>query len=231
MVQTWHDLLFAHWPVPLAMLRPGIPRSLSVDTFDGFAWVGIVPFRMSDIQLRLLPASLPLFSAFPELNIRTYVTAPGGEKPGVFFYSLEASNPVMVAIANAWYRLPYRFADMHCRRSGDGIEYRSRRRHPGAPPAVLRGQYRPVGPVFHSAQGSLEAWLTDRYCLYTVDRLGRACRGEIDHPPWPLQSAKADLRFTGLTTQHGIKLPDTAPLLHFSRTLVAQIWTIEPIER
>src|SRR5215470_11526964 len=142
MAQSWHDLLFAHWPVDPAVLRSRIPAKLTIDTFDGSAWLGIVPFRMSGVRLRATPA-LPWLSAFPELNVRTYVTAEG--KPGVFFFSLDAANPVAVAAARRFFHLPYFRARMSCRPDGDGIRYASQRTHRGAPSAELRGRYRPLG--------------------------------------------------------------------------------------
>ena len=142
MAQSWHDLLFAHWPVPSKELRAGIPASLEIDTYDGQAWLGIVPFRMSGVRFRGIPA-LPGLSAFPELNIRTYVTAGG--KPGVFFFSLEAANPIAVRAARYWYHLPYRHARMACRAEGDGIAYTSQRTYWRASPAAFVGQCRPIG--------------------------------------------------------------------------------------
>lgn len=118
MWQVWHDLLFAHWPVPPEMLRPTIPAGLDLDLFEGQAWVGVVPFRMSGIRLRGQPLAAPWVGAFPELNVRTYVTAPGGDRPGVYFYSLDAANPVAVALARRWYHLPYFFARMSSRERG-----------------------------------------------------------------------------------------------------------------
>lgn len=228
MAQTWHDLLFAHWPVPPEMLRATIPASLALDTFQGQAWVGVVPFGMRGVRPRGLPP-LPRFSAFPELNVRTYVTAPGGEKPGVYFYSLDAGNPLAVAGARLVYHLPYFYARMGLRRVSQWVSYSSRRSHPGAAPGNFVGQYRPNGPVFRSARGSLEEWLTERYCLYAVDRRGAAYRGDIHHVPWPLQPAEAELHFDVLITQHGIRLPDTAPLLHFARRLTMAAWMLDPV--
>jgi len=230
MRQTWHDLLFAHWPVDPALLRPSIPAPLRLDTFDGQAWVGVVPFRMSGIRPRQVPLAAPWLSAFPELNVRTYVTAPGGVKPGVYFYSLDAANPIAVALARRWYDLPYFYARMSCRRAGDWVGYTSHRVHPGAPSADFAGQYRPTGPVLRIGAGSLEAWLTARYCLYAADARRRVRRGDIDHDPWPLQPAEAELHVGDLVAQHGIHLPNTAPLLHFSRRLEVRAWTLAPLE-
>lgn len=230
MWQVWHDLLFAHWPVPAEMLRPAIPAGLDLDLHAGEAWVGVVPFRMSGVRLRRQPIAAPWLGAFPELNVRTYVTAPGGAQPGVWFYSLDAGNPVMVALARRWFHLPYFFARMSCREVDGWIEYESWRAHPNAPRARLNARYRPVSAPYRAAPGSLEAWLTERYCLYTADRRGRVLRGDIHHLPWPLQRAEADLRFNALVAQHGIALPDTPPLLHFARRLDVVAWTLRAAE-
>jgi uncharacterized protein YqjF (DUF2071 family) len=229
MWQVWYDLLFAHWPVPPEVLRPSIPAGIDLDLFEGQAWVGVVPFRMSGIRLRGQPFAAPWLGAFPEMNVRTYVTAPGGAQPGVFFYSLDAGNPVAVALARRWYHLPYFFARMSVREVAGWIEYDSWRVHPGAPRALFRGRYRPIGAPYQSRPGSLEAWLTERYALYTADRRGRPLRGDIHHLPWPLQPAEAELHFKALTAQHGIALPDRPPLLHFARRLDVVAWTLAPL--
>ena len=188
MAQSWHDLLFAHWPVETAKLRAQVPERLRIDTFDGKAWLAVVPFRMTGIRLRRTPP-VPWLSAFPELNVRTYVIYDG--KPGVWFFSLDAGNPIAVAIARAWFHLPYFRARMLCSERDGWIEYASDRTHAAAPPAALKGYYRPVGPVIIPQAGTLEHFLTERYCLYTVDGRGRLIRAEIHHRPWPLQVAEA----------------------------------------
>lgn len=230
MHQTWRDLLFAHWPVPPEILRPTIPAGLELDLRGGQAWVGVVPFYMNGIRLRYQPCALPWLGAFAELNVRTYVTAPGGGHPGVFFYSLDAANPVAVALARRWFHLPYFFARMCIREREGWIEYDSWRAHPGAPRARFRGRYRPIGEPFDAAPDSLEAWLTERYALYTTDRQGRPRRGDIHHCPWPLQHAEAELHFGALTAQHGIILPAQPPLLHFARQLDIVAWTLGPLD-
>ena len=227
MKQIWHDLLFAHWPVPVEQVRPLIPLPLQIDTYDGQAWIGVVPFRMSGIRPRWLPA-LPWISAFPELNVRTYVIADN--KPGVWFFSLDAENPIAVAVARRWYYLPYFRARMSCREVGDGIAYESHRIHRDAPPAAFVGQYRPVGPVFQAERGSLVYWVTERYCLYVVDSRQRLYRGEIDHSPWPLQMAEAQFSTQTMTLPLGLPLPAAPALLHFSRRQEVRIWQIQAVE-
>jgi hypothetical protein len=225
MTQTWYDLLFAHWPVPVALLRALVPPTLAIDTFDGEAWLGIIPFHMT-VRLRGLPA-VPGLSAFPELNVRTYVTVEG--KPGVFFFSLDAGNRLIVAIARQWYRLPYFRARMTVDGAGDAVRYASRRIHQDAPPAEFAAQYRPVGDVFRAPTSSLAHWLTERYCLYTPGSRGRLRRGEIHHEPWPLQPAAARLDRNTMTLGHDIPLPATAPLLHFARRLRVIFWPLETL--
>jgi len=223
MRMAWEDLLFAHWPLPAAALRPLVPPALELETFEGQAWVGVVPFRMADVGLRGLAA--PGASRFPELNLRTYVRVGG--KPGVFFFSLDAASPLAVASGRRFFRLPYYRARMRCRTDGEGIAYASRRDHPGAPPAEFVGRYRPTGPVFRAELGSLEHWLTERYCLYAVDRRGRVSRGEVHHAPWPLQPAEAAFERLTLDAAVGFALPAIPPLLHFARRLDVAAWLPE----
>ena len=218
---SWHDLLFMHWPVPEGALRPWIPSALSLDTFDGSAWLGITPFGMSGARPRFLP-SIPPLSNFPELNVRTYVTAEG--KPGIWFFSLDAGNPVAVRLARATFSLPYFDARMTCLFVGHEVRYRSVRTHRGATHAQFAGRYRPVGEPFNSRPGTLEHFLTERYCLYSASERGNAYRGDIHHHRWPLQRAEAEVESLTMTAQIGVALPETEPLLHFSRRLDTLAW-------
>jgi uncharacterized protein YqjF (DUF2071 family) len=230
MQQSWHDLLFAHWPVEVDKLHPLIPPQLTIDTFDGTAWVGVVPFRMSGVRPCGLP-SLPWISSFPELNVRTYVTVdtPRHRRPGVYFFSLEAGNPLAVTIARRLYKLPYYRAEMQLDDRGNTIDYSSHRTHDRAPLADFVGTYGPTGGIHRAAQGSLEHWLTERYCLYVVDRDSRAFRGEIHHLPWPLQEARAEIQVNTMAAAAGIQLPDTQPLLHFTRRLDVLVWGLQRV--
>jgi hypothetical protein len=221
MAQSWHDLLFAHWPLSAALLRPHIPPELEIDTFEGQAWIGVIPFRMSGVRLRMTP-SIPWLSAFPELNVRTYVVADG--KPGVWFFSLDAGNPVAVAIARAWFHLPYFRARMWCEEREGWIEYGSARTHRGAANGELRCRYRPVGAEFSAQHGSLEYFLTERYCLYAADGRERVIRGEIHHAAWPLQIAEAEFEKNTMTKAAGLSLPPQKPLLHFAKRQDVEVW-------
>lgn len=220
MAQSWHDLLFAHWPVDAAVLRSHIPAPLEIDTFNGHAWLGIVPFSMSGVRLRWTPP-VPGLSAFPELNVRTYVTAQG--KAGVWFFSLDAASALAVAAARFSFHLPYFRARMQCSQADDWIKYESRRTHRGAPGAVLEGRYRAVGDRFEATRGTLEHFLTERYCLYSAAS-GRIYRGEIHHPPWLLRAAEATFTRNSMTEAAGLALPAGPPLLHFARRQDMVAW-------
>jgi len=228
MAQTWHDLLFAHWPIPAAELRPHVPRELEIDTFDGQAWVGVVPFRMSGVRLRLLPP-VPGNGAFPEMNVRTYVklgTSPedGIARTGVWFFSLDATPALVVAAARATFHLPYFQARMRCDPRGEAIDYESERVRPAVPRAVWRGRYEPKGPVFRSRPGTLEHWLTERYCLWARSATGPLLRGEIHHAQWPLQAAHSSIHEDTMAAAQGLRLPASDPHLLFARRLDVRIW-------
>jgi len=225
MAQSWHDLLFAHWQVDVAELRPLLPPQLQIDTFERSAWLAVVPFRMTGVRLRGTPG-LPWLSAFPELNVRTYVKCDG--KPGVWFFSLDAGNALAVAIARAWFHLPYFRARMSCTNQDGWNHYESERTHHGALAALLKCRYRPLGKVFFPQSGTLEHFLTERYCLYTTDGRGRIIRGEIHHPPWPLQRAEAELAHNSMAESLDVALA-SRPLLHFARRQDVLVWAPRPL--
>ena len=219
--QSWQGLLFAHWPIAAERLRAVVPSALPLDTFEGQAWVAIVPFYLGGLHARGVP-SLPGLSGFAELNMRTYVSVGG--RPGVFFFSLDAGNPLAVAAARLIH-LPYFYAWMRCRRQGDEVSFASRRLAPGPLGARFRARYRPSGPPYVPHPGTLAHFLTERYCLYTADRRGRTARLEIHHPPWPLQDAEAEIELNTIADAAGLPLPDTAPLLHYSARQDMVAWS------
>jgi uncharacterized protein YqjF (DUF2071 family) len=224
MFMRWHDLLFAHWRVDPALLRPLIPPSLELQTFDGSAWLGVVPFWMSGIRARFLPP-VPGLSRFPEINVRTYVTAGG--RPGVWFFSLDATSRIAVRAARWTFHLNYLDADIRCHvnRSTDHVIYHSTRTHRGASPAEFDATYAPAGPVFAATPGSLDHFLTERYCLYAAAPDGRTFRGDIAHRPWPLQPATLDLRRNTMADSLSLTLPAAeSPLLHFAKRLDVVAW-------
>jgi uncharacterized protein len=207
MKQSWHDLLFAHWAVEEQALRSRIPAAFELDRFDGRAWIGIVPFRMTNVAPRGVPPLAGL-SSFPELNVRTYVRV--ADRPGVYFFSLDAGSRLAVRAARWLWNLPYHEAAMQVRAEGDRIEYQSLRIEGNARPE-LRASYEPLGQPFLATPGSLDHFLTERYCLYHHDRRGRPYRLEIHHGPWRLQSARARIERNTMAAVHG------EPLLHFAK--------------
>lgn len=217
----WRELLFAHWPVDPARLRPHIPIRLELDTRDGQAWLGVVPFLM-DIRPRMTPPVPPRWTRFLELNLRTYVTCEG--KPGVWFFSLDAQRRLAVRIARRIFHLPYFDARMSIERDADAITFSSRRTHHGAPPARFEARYHPLGPAAPATPGSLDHFLTERYCLYAGDDRGRLWRGEIDHGPWPLQPAAWQVRELDMTRLIDVPLVGE-PRLHYVRSIDVRAWT------
>ncbi len=228
MKMNWHDLLFMHYRVPAEQLRKLIPTQLEIDTFEGSAWIGVVPFRMTGVAPRFVPP-VPGLSSFPELNVRTYVQLNG--KPGVWFFSLDATNPLAVRFARSTFHLKYMDAKISFRgkdQSCDGtwIGYKSTRTHKGEPPAALDCEYRPIGDVYRAGPESLEHFLTARYCLYSANSTGKVFRGEIDHDPWELQQAQAIINDNSMLNGLTIDLLDENPTLHYAKRVSARAWAI-----
>jgi len=215
--QTWVDLAFLHWRVDADELRLLVPGSVDVQTFGGTAWLGIVPFVLTGLRVRGLPP-LPRLSTFPELNVRTYVTH--GDRPGVWFFTLDAGSTWFVEAAKRLYRLPYQHARMRYERTEDHVQFESSRAG-----GTFSGRYRGEGNLFHAVTGSLEEFLTERYCLYTEDG-GRLYRAEIHHPPWELQRGEATI---DLNTIAPLPLPDAQPHVLFSPRQDVVVWPLQEI--
>jgi uncharacterized protein len=228
MGQRWNDLLFAHWPISSGEMARLIPGGLEVDTFDGRAWVGVVPFWMDRVRTRMAGercVSIPGTAQFCELNLRTYVRSRTSGLRGVYFFSLDAASALAVIGARTFFHLPYFFARMRSEIASDGtVEYTSSRLLSGG--VRFEARYRGLGEVAGpSRRGTLEYFLTERYCLFTR-RGGRVQVGHIHHLPWPLQAAEAEIRMNELPATHGIALPDGPPVLHFARQLEVYIWPL-----
>ncbi len=224
MKQRWHDLLFAHWPIAPDKLRSLVPSELELDLYDGSAWVAVAPFWMSGIRGRLAPP-LPFFNTFCELNVRTYVRYKS--IPGVYFFSLDAGSALAVLGARASYKLPYFHAAMLVRSSGEEFHYSSSRLQMPRP-ADFQARYRPVSAPRVREKSSIEHYLTERYCLYTVHR-GSVLRAYIHHAPWQLQDAEAEFEINTVAQADGIELPASKPLLHYSRMIEVLVWWPEKI--
>jgi uncharacterized protein YqjF (DUF2071 family) len=224
MFQRWEDLLFAHWRVEPGSIATKIPAGLSLDVRDGGAWVAVTPFVITRLRLRALPP-IPGTSRFPELNVRTYVTAEG--KPGVWFFSLDAGSPLAAFFARRLYHLPYFAARIRVVAKRDAISYRCQRGEPGKGAEFLAA-YGPIGEPCRAAPGSLEEWLTTRYCLY-AENGGTLYRANIAHEPWALQRAKAEIFQNTMAQASGIELPPDRPLLHYSRALDVRVWWPERV--
>src|SRR3954467_4416338 len=226
MYQRWHDLLFAHWGLSPEQIRHLVPRELELDTFAGKAWVGVIPFWMSHVHFRGVPP-VPTAGTFPELNVRTYVRAPQErDKPGVYFFSLDAASVLAVLGARAGFGLPYFWADMRAEVSGDSVKYRSSRRQKPKP-AELIARYHATGPVT-DRKTDFEYFVTERYCLYVV-RLGRIHRVQIHHLPWPLQPAEAEFPVNTMAQAHSIQLPADEPMLQFAKFLEVYVFAPEDL--
>lgn len=225
MRQSWRYLLFAHWPLTPEAVRASIPQSLELDTFDGQAWIGVVPFSMNDVCPRFTPP-MPWISNFLELNVRTYVRKNG--VPGVYFFSLDCSNPVAVRVARRSFYLPYFDATMQLKHGNNNeIVYSSRRT--GAPDS-FQASYRPTGPVKSFDKDSLEIFLTERYCLYSVAPNGTLYRGNIHHVPWSLQPAEAEISLnTMLTGSLGLTVPNCQPHLLYSENIDTVEWMLNEL--
>ena len=222
--QRWDDLLFAHWQIPADQLRAAIPAGLTLDTFEGDAWLGVVPFEITGIRWRGFPP-LPGLAGFPELNVRTYVTV--GDKPGVYFFSLDAANLWAVVGARVAFHLPYFHARMTIQRDGEWVNYQTRRIRNGAIPAEFTARYRPTGDGALAQPGTLTHWLTERYCLYAVNSRGTIFRAEIHHAPWLLQPAELEITSNTMAQVSGFNIvdaPNAEPLLHFSKRQEVVVW-------
>ena len=224
--QNWHDVLFAHWSLSPDEIRPFVPPQLPLDTLNGRAWVGLVPFRMTGIRLRGMPA-LPWVSSFPEMNLRTYVRL--GDRSGVHFLSLDGDSRLGVAVARRWFRVPYYRAKMRLYRQGETIHFWSRRQHKGAPSAVFKGSYAPTGDPFRPGPGTLEHWLVERYCLFSVDPRGRILLGEIHHPPWELRKARMQASENTVGAGVGLDLNRPPEHLAYSGDQQAVFWPPRPV--
>lgn len=228
--QSWRDLLFAHWPIPADVVRPLVPSELDVQQRDGTTWIGVVPFHMQGVMRRPLP-DLPGISAFAELNLRLYVEYRG--RAGIWFLSLDAASRLAAWAARRFFHLPYFFARMSVTGLPERVVYRSVRvAAAGSPraPVTFEAEYEPASQPFTARPGSVEHWLTERYCLFAKAPGGRLLRTDIHHPPWPLQEASARIRRNDLFDAQGLEVQGEPALLHFSRRMDVVVWSPVPAD-
>lgn len=227
--QRWNDLLFAHWPIPAASIAASLPEGLLVDTFQGSAWLGVVPFWLDRLKVRGLPR-LPVFRNLPDLNLRTYVREERTGARGVFCFSMDAGSLLAVAAARTLYHLPYYWADMRLeRRSSREFSFYSRRRLASGT-IIFQARYRGLGPTYRqmaNRSGSIVNFFTERDCLFARNRDGQPIRANIHQVAGPLEDAEAVIDQNSLAESIGVELPSREPVLHYSRRLAVYVWPAE----
>lgn len=221
MYQRWRHLLFLHWRFDPELVQSTLPPGLTLDTHDGSAWIGAVPFFMHDIRPWWFP-TLPRISNFLELNLRTYVRDEHGT-PGVWFYTLDCNQPLAVWWARIWFNLPYFHSRMKAEIAADStrIRYESSRRY-ADPDLTCRYEYQPIGPVRHAEPGSLEFFLVERYILFASLGQGRLASGQVHHVPYPIKDVEVATFDDHLLRLHGFE-----PKSHFDHALYSGGVTVE----
>ena len=208
----WRHVLFANWPVDPAILGPHLPSALKTDTFDGDAWLSVVPFTNVDVRPAWAPKGWGV--ALPELNLRTYVTHEGTS--GVYFFSLDAQGILGVLGARVFHHLPYFYARITLDVDGGRVQFESERVHPGARPATFSASYPTTGERFDVEPDSLATFLTERYRYYTESSKGSLRYADIDHEPWPLQAVEPKIGANGLFAANGFAQPEREPIHFYS---------------
>lgn len=237
--QSWNDVLFVHFAMDPTVLRPLVPEALTLDLYDGAAWLTLSPFCTSHLRPSGVPP-LPKLSFFPQVNLRTCVSRDN--KPGTFNFSADAASLSAVWFARVFFRVPYWHAaiqvsgaTVRARKSKNPeemIRFRSRRLHGPAAlngPATLDVAYTPAGTAERARPGSLDEFLIERYCVYSSHR-GKLYRTELHHQPWPLQPASVELQSNSLAEALGLSLPPQPELCHFSRCNKLLTWAPERIQ-
>lgn len=236
--QRWHELLFVHWRVPAEDMARIVSPELTVDTWDGSAWLGMVCFTMTGVRPWWF-AAVPGISAFHETNLRTYVHYRG-ERPGVWFFSLDAANSLAVRVARWRWKLHYFRSRMEVARTGMNVRYASTRLWPEPAGATVRVSAEVNGPLGvpaadgsagHAAPGTLEHFLVERYILYTQAAGKRLLTAQVHHAPYPLQAARVTACQQTLAAAAGLKLDPLAPPDHvvFSPGVEVEIFGLRPV--
>lgn len=225
MEMRWVELCFLHWSLAPELLRPLLPPQLELDTFQGRAWLALVPFHMTGVKPLGSP-DIPGISAFSEFNVRTYVR--DREVAGVWFFSLDAASRLAVRVARRFFHLPY--FDGEFSRSWDQgrCHYRFSRTHRGVAGVEFQGRFGPAGEVFRAAPGSLEAWLTERYWLFSQAPDGRLFRGRVHHEPWSLQPGRCEIEQQSMERPLGLKFLNPPESVLYSEHLWVKADWLEP---
>jgi hypothetical protein len=240
--QSWNDLLFAHFPVDPPLLRGLVPEAMTLDLYDGVAWLTVSPFCTTHMRPSGVPP-VPGLSYFPRVNLRTYVTMrdrKGQDKPGVYYFSVDAANLSAVWFGRIWLHMEYWHSKIKVsgatiaarKPEGRSIHFRSQRLHgpkAEAGPVRLEVSYTPEGSPATARRGSLDEFLTERYCVYSQH--GRNYyRIEIHHQPWALQKAAVEFTANNMAEPMGVQLPAQPALCHFSRTQKMLVWAPERVK-
>ena len=223
MAQRWEHLLFVHWRVDAEMLRPHVPPGLEIEIFDGSAWLSLVPMRMADVTFRGMPVHIGPDN-FPEMNLRTYVNR--GDRPGIFFFSLDTDSDVNIWVARNVFHLPYFKAELTMEDGTFPITFSSRRLEPAMPHAEVRVRYQPAGPGYRPEPDSLDSFLGERYAMYATGPDGALVRGDIDHEDWILQHAEAEFEINTMPQAAGIPLLDAPPVLRYAEAIDVTAWRV-----
>jgi uncharacterized protein len=182
--QQWQELAYFHWPYDPDIVQRLLPADVTIDTFDGQAWVGLVPFEMRNVRIGPTPP-IPWLGSFFEVNVRTYVVDRHGRR-AVWFFSLDVPRSAIVAVARTAFALPYCWASGDHRVEGDHHRYRLQRRRPHDTTAMADIDFTVGHPIAPDDVTPLEHFLTARWALLT-QRMGRIVHGRVDHQRWPLR--------------------------------------------
>ena len=224
-------------------MLPLVPDRLTIDTFDGDAFVGLVPFHMTGVRPRWSP-SVPGVSAFHETNVRTYVHDEEGN-PGIWFFSLDAASKLAVWVARWKWSLPYHHSRMRIDRDDDRVRYSSQRVvptgdrkgaiGPGVPgPGVelqlsLQGELEGLDGNGNARPGTLEHFLVERYLLFAVNAEGRLQKGQVHHAPYPLQAARVEACEESLLRAAGIAIEGGPDHVVFSEGVSVEIFGLQAV--
>ncbi len=223
MKQTWLDTLFIHYPVKADELAKLVPKHLPIDTFEKMAWISIVPYLTTSVRMRGLPP-IPGMNRFPGFNVRTYVHLNG--KPGVYFFNLAAANWFTAKMAKRFFKLPYIYLNMNFQRNGNYIQFESDPYRKND--EKLKWIYRPISEPRLAQKGSLEEWLVERYCLYTINQKGEPFRSDIIHHSWLIHDAEVESQHRSILPEFNIFPSNENAIFHYSKRAEVNIWPILP---